>query len=272
LPSESFRMNPQSSIPLEREATLLICSNRPEAVYREIASLTAVRQYRLIPGEPQLLEDHYFDTATGQLTAGKWGLRLRKIGKDYWITLKGPAKETQWGGRERVEIEAPWSKAALAVVEKELSQKGLKVDFQNVDLERSDPLEIMIRAGFVVIQRRNTARVASAVISGSDGQVQAELAADSVAYFFGETEIIHYEIEIETKGPKGIDAAEAIAGYLLSRYSHELKRWHHDKLATGLAVRELLIRGSSEALLDPNNRLKPAAYDRIDEYLGHKLG
>lgn len=265
-------MNPQSPIPLEREATLLICSDRPEAVYQEIAGLTAAREYRLIPSEPQLLEDHYFDTTDWKLTAGRWGLRLRRIGNDLWIALKGPAKETQWGGRERIEIEALWSGNVLARVEAELSRQGIGVNLPKEDLEHSVPLEIMTRAGFVVIQRRNTKRVASAVISDADGQVQAELAADSVAYFFPETEILHYEVEIETKGPEGPNAVEVIAEYLLASYSHQFKRWRHDKLATGLAVRELLIRGSLDGLLDTNNRLKPAAYDSIDEYLRHKLG
>jgi hypothetical protein len=101
--------------------------------------------------------------------------------------------------------------------------------------------------------------------------VQAELAADSVTYFFPETQILHYEVEIESKGANGPTAAAAIAEYLLAEYSPELKRWRHDKLATGWAIRKLLAAGSLEGLLDLNNRLKSAAYDRIDEYLRHEL-
>ena len=117
-------MNQKSPIPLEREATLLICSDRPETVYQEIAGLTAVGPYKLILGEPQLLEDHYFDTPDLKLTAKKWGLRLRLIGADPWITLKGPARETKWGGRERAEIEGRWSRTILARVEAELLPPG----------------------------------------------------------------------------------------------------------------------------------------------------
>ena len=102
--------------------------------------------------------------------------------------------------------------------------------------------------------------------------VQAELDADSVVYFFREAEILHYEVEIESKGPNGPTAAVAIAEYLLAEYSPELKRWHHDKLATGWAIRELLAEGSLEGVLDVTNRLKPAAYNqRIDEYLRHEF-
>jgi hypothetical protein len=264
-------MQSEHEIPLEREATLLICSDRPETVYQEIASLTAVGAYKLVPGKSQLLEDHYFDTPDGNFSAKKWGLRLRRIGNDLWITLKGPSKETAWGGRERAETEALWSKTAVAEVAKELSRQGVELNLQGEDVEHSDPMEVMTLSGLVVIQRRNTRRAASAVISGADGMVQAELAADSVAYFFPETEILHYEVEIESKGPNGPAAAEAIAEYLLAEYSPELKRWHHDKLATGWAIRELLTGGSLEGLLDVNNRLKSAAYDRIDEYLRHEL-
>jgi len=63
----------------------------------------------------------------------------------------------------------------------------------------------------------------------------------------------------------------AIAEYLLTSYSAELRRWRHDKLATGWAIRELLAGGSLEGLLDFNNNLKSAAYDSIDEYLRHEL-
>ncbi len=264
-------MNQKSPIPLEREATLLICSDRPETVYQEIAGLTAVGPYKLILGEPQLLEDHYFDTPDLKLTAKKWGLRLRLIGADPWITLKGPARETKWGGRERAEIEGRWSRTILARVEAELSRQDIGINLPSEDLENPVPLEIMIRAGLVVIQRRDTRRVASAVISGTDGMVQAELAVDSVTYYFSQVEIHHYEAEIETKGPEGPKAAVAIAEYLLTRYSKEFRRWGHDKLATGWAIRELLVGGSLEGLLDFNNNLKPAAYDRIDEYLRHEL-
>jgi inorganic triphosphatase YgiF len=264
-------MQSEHEIPLEREATLLICSDRPEIVYQEIASLTTIGEYKLIPGEPQLLQDHYFDTSDGKLSARKWGLRLRRIGTDLWITLKGPSKQTEWGGRERVETEALWSKTSVAEVEAQLSRQGVYVDFCARDLEHADPMEIMTRAGLVVIQRRNTRRAASAVISGTDGVIQAELAADSVAYFFPETEILHYEVEIESKGPNGPTAAVAIAEYLLAEYSPELKRWRHDKLATGWAIKELLAGGSLEGLLDVNNRVKSAAYDRIDEYLRYEL-
>jgi inorganic triphosphatase YgiF len=264
-------MQSEHEIPLEREATLLICSDRPETVDQEIAGLTAIGQYKLIPDEPQLLEDLYFDTPDAKLMAKKWGLRLRRIGTDLWITLKGPSKQTEWGGRERAETEALWSKTSLAGVEAELSRQGIEMDFHGEDLEHSDPMEVMTSAGLVVIQRRDTRRAASAVISGTDGMVQAELAADLVAYFFPETEILHYEVEIESKGPNGPTAAVAIAEYLLAEYSPELKRWCHDKLATGWAIRELLTGGSLDGLLDSNNRLKSAAYDRIDEYLRHEV-
>jgi CYTH domain len=263
-------MQSEHEIPLEREATLLICSDRPETVYEEIASLTAIGEYKLVPGKPQLLEDHYFDTPDTKLMDKKWGLRLRRIGNDLWITLKGPSKQTEWGGRERAEIEALWSKTSMAGVEAELSRQGIEMDFHGEDLEHSDPMAVMTSAGLVVIQRRDTRRAASAVISGTDGMIQAELAADSVAYFFPETEISHYEVEIESKGPNGPTAAEAIAEYLLAEYSPELKRWRHDKLATGWAIKELLTGGSLEGLLDLNNHMKPAAYERIDEYLRHK--
>jgi len=263
-------MQSEHPIPMEREATLIVCSDRPEAVYQEIASLTAIGPYKLVPGQQRLLEDQYFDTPDTKLTTKKWGMRLRRIGSNLWITLKGPAKETEWGGLERPEIEALWSGMALARVKSELSRQGIEVDFQVGDSENSDPLQAMTLAGLVVIQRRNTRRSASAVISYMDGITQAELAVDSVVYFFPGTEILHYEVEIETKGPEGTNAVEAIAEYLLAGYSSGLRRWGHDKLATGWAIRELLAEGSLEGAMNLNGSLKPYAYDKIDEFMKHE--
>jgi hypothetical protein len=264
-------MSSESSIVLEREATILICSETPEAVYTEIAGLSAIDGYELVPGEPQILEDHYFDTPDGKFRAKKWGLRLRRIGPDFWITLKGPPKQTEWGGRERAEIEARWSDKSLAGIVQELFDLGIETNFQKEALSESDPLPVMMRAGLVIIQRRDTRRAASAVISCEDGKVRAEMAADSVIYYFSEGVIRHYEVEIEAKDPDGSKAAEVLAKYLLARYSPELRRWPHDKLVTGWAVRELLARGSLKGLVHLNNHLKPISYDKIDEYLTHEL-
>jgi len=264
-------MQSEHPIPLEREATLIVCSDRPEVVCQEVARLTAIGPYKLVPGEQRLLEDQYFDTPDRKLTTKKWGLRLRRIGSNLWIALKGPAKETEWGGLERPEIEALWSGKALACVKAELSSQGIDLEFQVGESEHLGPLQAMTLAGLVVVQRRNTRRVASAVISGRDGAVQAELAVDSVVYFFPGREILHYEIEIETKGPAGPNAVEAIAEYLLARYSSKLRRWVHDKLATGWAIQALLADGSLESFPDRENHLQPAAYNNIDEYLKYKL-
>ncbi len=136
----------------------------------------------------------------------------------------------------------------MAEVEAELSRQGIELDFHGEDLEHSDPMEVMTSAGLVVIQRRNTRRAASAVISGTDGMVQAELAADSVAYFFPETEILHYEVEIESKGPNGPTAAEAIAEYLLAEVQSGTQEMASRQTCHGLGHPRAFDRGLAGGL------------------------
>lgn len=260
-------MKAGSQIAVEREATLVIVSDAPEVVYREITCLTAVGVYKLLPAEPQTLEDHYFDTLTGALKESKWGLRLRRIGTKLWIAIKGPSQPTHWGGRERREIEALWSKTALDEIAAELSRNNVRLNLSSTGPDSSDAFTAMRAAGLVAIQRRDTVRCASAVISRMDDCVQAELDADLVTYYFPQGEILHYELEIETKGNKGPEAAETVANYLLAAYGHHLRQWRYDKLATGWAIGELLSKALSEGLRAPDGSLTPAAYDMIDEYL-----
>ncbi len=264
-------MKAANQIAVEREATLVIVSDVPEVVYREIASLTAVGAYELLPEEPQILEDYYFDTPDGALKERKWGLRLRQIGTEIWIAIKGPSQTTLWGGRERREIEALWSENALDGIAAELSRNGVRLNFSFGRPDSSEPFKAMRSAGLIVVQRRDTRRCANAVISRADDCVQAELDADLVTYYFSQGEIRHHEVEIETKGNKGAEAAETVVDHLLSTYGPQLRRWHHDKLATGWAIGELLSTALFVGLRAPDGTLTPTAYDMIDQYLGREI-
>jgi uncharacterized protein YjbK len=49
----------------------------------------------------------------GRLAAQRVALRLRRMGNDTLITLKGPTKMAVDSAAMRMEIEEPWSPAAL---------------------------------------------------------------------------------------------------------------------------------------------------------------
>ena len=196
--------------------------------------------------------------------------QAREIGYAQWITLKGPSKETSWGGVERFEIEELWSKEALEEIIKELRKKkikGFRIPKESSD--HSHPRGVLEKMGLKVIQDRHTQRhVRNIILSGEDQwPVLAELAIDSVTYHPEDGEIRHHEIEIEAKIRDGKTAVKAVAESLLEKNSDALKEWAHSKLATGKAIKHLSKKGALEGLIDSNNNLKPSAYDKIDGYL-----
>jgi len=99
----------------EIEASLIIWSETPQVVAGQIAGLTSIGNYRLLPQNPEVIHDLYLDTPDGALQAQKLALRIREIGAMRWVTIKGASRPTNWeGGVERLEIEVPWSQDALA--------------------------------------------------------------------------------------------------------------------------------------------------------------
>jgi len=252
----------------EIEAALVIGSENPQVVASQIADLTAIGNYRLLPQAPQLIHDLYLDTPDRALQTQQLALRVREIGTTHWVTLKGPSQPTGWeGGAERLEIELLWSKDALARVLAELVDRG-KVPQQRQDLDYAHPLEAMASLGLQVIQdRENHRRVRNILKGGESDSVLAELAIDSVAYHFGGQEIRQHEVEIEAKEGSSSAVIKLLVESLVAMYGPVLRRWGHSKLATGRAIEKMLSEGLLEGLLDVNNNLKPLAYDRIDDYL-----
>jgi len=108
--------NTQNKENQELEATLLICSENPQEIVGQVASLTGIEDYRLLPQDPSKIHDIYFDTPDAFLNNKKIALRLRQIGTEQWITLKGPSYLTGWGSMERLEIEESWSKKSLIII------------------------------------------------------------------------------------------------------------------------------------------------------------
>ena len=253
----------------EIEAALVIWSENPQMVANQIADLTVIGNYRLLPQDPQLIHDLYLDTPDYALQTQQLALRVREIGTTRWLTLKGHSQPTGWeGGVERLEIEALWSKGALTRVVKELVDRGIELLQQRQDFDDAHPLDVMASLGLEVVQDRESHRQVRNVVSagGESGSVLAELAIDSVVYHFGGREICHHEVEIEAK-EGNLAVVRTVAENLVAMYRPALRRWGHSKLATGKAIEKMLSEGVLEGLLDINNNLKPVAYDKIDDYL-----
>jgi inorganic triphosphatase YgiF len=251
----------------EREVTLVICSERPEDLADEIAGLSAIRGYSLSPESSEKILDTYLDTADRSLTAIRWALRIRTTLSDHWITLKGPSRPTEWGGLERVEVEALWSRDALNQVLREVDNLKASSEARAETFDLRDPVQTMKSLGFEIIQKRSLQRRGKAVTEQRRGPEIAELAIDAVTYQFPSAYIIHSEVEIEAKSGSIPLAVQELADELIRLYGPELQRWPHSKLATGRAVEELLFAGKLNGLMK-GNRLLPRAYPVINELLG----
>jgi inorganic triphosphatase YgiF len=264
-------MTPHAQAPREREATLIIWSQDPQAVARQIAGLTSIANFRLLPHGSIAIHDIYFDTLDHALQAQKLALRVREVGAAHWTTLKGQSQPDDWGGVSRLEIEVPWSQNALARVVKELVRRKVKIMQPRQDFDRAQPLQVMTSLGLEVIQDRETHRQIRNIVRAGEGNspALAELAIDSVVYHFGDQQVYHHEVEIEAKAENVSTVLGAVIETLLTMYKPALRRWDHAKLTTGKAIDKMLREGSLQGLLDTSNNIKPAAYDRIDDYLKH---
>lgn len=252
--------------PKEIEETLIIRSETPDYFSQQIAALPCVAGYQLEPQDDQQILDSYFDTPDRSLKSKRLSLRIRQIGANYWITLKGPSKPAKYGGKERLEIEYRWSEKALQEIAQRLKDKGIKLQWNAKNFRTGQPLNTMNSLGFLVIQTRENHRITRNIVSSVTGSVLAELVIDSVVYHFDKRKIAHHEVEIEAKASDGAMVLTVISSKLIEKYGPVLQVWNHGKLQTGNAIEELLNENKLEGLLGNDNNLMPAAYDIIDDY------
>src|SRR5207245_1985142 len=132
----------------------------------------------------------------------------------------------------------------------------------------ADPIELLKSKGLVPIQHRETQRQVRDVTSSPEGSpVLAELDIDSVLYDFDDQKIRLFEVEVESKSEKGQNVVKSVTRSLKGEYGHILRSWRHGKLATGTGIAKLLKSGELKPLIDAENRLLPAAYDRLNRIL-----
>lgn len=252
--------------PQEVEASLIIKSENPRKVAGQIADLTSINNYRLLPQDSKTIHDFYFDKPNRALQTKKFALRIRTIGTSHWITLKGPSQPSNCGGVKRLEIEESWSKDTLTKVFNELESKGIQMPQIRQDLDYIHPLNAMSGLGFEIVQKRESHRKIRNIVGEKNYPTLAEMAIDSTVYHFSNQNICHYEVEIEAKVGDSL-VLEIIIKRLEKIYGPELQRWDYGKLATGKAIEKLLNEGGLEGMLDGNNNLKPAVYNKIADIL-----
>jgi hypothetical protein len=258
-------MNPHTPLPQETEATLVVCSEDPASVAEKIACLTSIGNYTLESRGVTEFNDTYF--LGGTLLQG-FAVRIRDAGHQVLVALKGPPTKTDWGAVQRPEIEAPWSQEAVRQIMEEIGGETAATPVNDCDFEQASPLEILERLGLYVVQARETRRQVRDVLVSVKGSVEviAELVIDAVIYHFGVQDVRHYEVEVEEKRPGHVDEIREVLDYIIADFGTRLREWDQDKLSTGMAIEQLLLRGEMDGLFTDENALIPAAYDKLDLY------
>jgi inorganic triphosphatase YgiF len=247
----------------EAEIKLLILAEHPTDIIDAVASLGELDGRRLGPVRIRTLRDTYFDTPDLRLRERRFNLRLRNDDERLLATLKGPKTSLESGVVIRREVEAPWS---AEVAERILSLLADAAIDLNGRSDIADPGDALRAAGLVPVQIRRTRRHARHVLDGS-GRSFAELMLDAVTYLFGECEVRHHEVEIEARDVRDAAGLEPLADDLLKRFGGVLRRWRRGKLATGIAIRDLLEDGSLDGHVN-DGTLDAHAYDLIDARIG----
>lgn len=240
----------------EHEIALVAVSDAPDRVGDEVAALSSLGPYRLDPRPEQRLRDRYLDTADGSLARRRLALRLRELDGAPFLTLKADAGRRAGGAFDRFELELPWSRSALAVVEAELSRRGVRLDVEATD--RDDPERALEAAGLEIAQERETRRRPRDVRAQAGGPVLAELAVDRVTFRVVGGAVRVVEVEVEARR-EDVDLEEI--ALLLGEAAPALERWPTGKLALGRAIERELAMG--RLAVGPAGTLPLAAYEGL---------
>lgn len=264
-------MNRSSDAPMEYEATLVVCSHRPYALVQEVAKLARIGRLRLEPRGSSSIRDVYFDTYREVLSETGHALRVRQLGDEWYVTLKGPASFREGTVVGRSEIELPWEAGSLEQVSSELEAMGIKL--APIRFQADKPVETLLSATFRVLQDRTTHRMVRAIVGEESERTEGEMVIDTVTYRVAGTGVVHHEIEIEALSEESIGTVECFADRLASLFPEALRPWAHSKLETGRAVEALLKLDPSHMPMDPHGRLLAPAYGLIADYIeGQRSG
>jgi inorganic triphosphatase YgiF len=254
--------------PHEVEGVLLVRADDQEAAARKVADLEAVGRFRLRHRPAQRIRDTYLDTGDGTLGTARVAFRVRELDGSPLLTLKADAVRSGLTA-QRLELEAPWSAAALGMVLEELRRRGIELPEPPEGAGAGEPLADLAGLGLRPTQSRETTRTPRDVFEGDDRAAVpvAELTVDDVGYQLPAGTARLLEVEVEAKGRGGAAIVNDLLETLAAALPDDLVPWPYGKLATGRAVERLLADGRLEGLLDAAGRIRPAAHELLEELL-----
>jgi inorganic triphosphatase YgiF len=252
----------------EVEGVLLVRADDQQAAADRVAALEAVDRFQLRARPARRIRDVYVDTDDGALAGARVAFRLREQDGLPLLTLKADAVRSGLAS-ERLELEAPWSAGALQAALQELRRRGVELPTPAGRAGAGEPLADLAALGLHPTQTRETTRIPRDVVErdAPDAGPVAELTLDDVAYQLPAGTARLLEVEVEAKGPGGVETVQSLLGALADRFPDDLRPWPYGKLATGRAVERLLADGRFEGLVDGDGRVRPAAHNLLAEFL-----
>ena len=151
----------------------------------------------------------------------------------------------------------------------ELRRRGVELPEPPEGAGAGEPLADLAGLGLRPTQTRETTRTPRDVLERGDpgaGPV-AELTVDDVSYQLPAGTARLLEVEVEAKGPGGLETVQSLLAALAGAFPEDLRPWNYGKLATGRAIERLLAEGRLEGQLDGDGRIRPAAHDLLAEFL-----
>ena len=262
-----------SEQPREVEGVLLVRADDQEAAGRRVAALEAVDRFDLRPRPPQRIRDVYVDTGDGALAGARVAFRVRELDGRPLLTLKAGAGPVRAGRR------APGAGGALvgrgppdrpggAAPPPAPGSEG-SGDPGGGPVGAGEPLADLAGLGLRPTQRRETTRTPRDVLERGDpdaGPV-AELTIDDVAYQLPAGTARLLEVEVEAKGAGGLETVQALLGGAgrgpPRRPAALAVRQAGHRPGGGAAAG----RGPAGGPARPDGRIRPAAHDRLAEFL-----
>lgn len=185
----------------------------PGALFEHLARLPALgAAYALGPARAFSIRDVYYDTAGGQLRAGRVAFRIRSADGKPFVTVKRTVRQAS-GLSVREEYEAPLDPASLRAA---LERAGVPIGDGAIPvaaLAAGDPAGPLLPVLVAV-----TERVSRAVLRG--GLAVATLCLDRVRYERVPGEPVYHDVEVEAT-PEGTEADLEDLGRLLARAAED---------------------------------------------------
>jgi inorganic triphosphatase YgiF len=201
---------------MEIEAKFRIDDQR---VFVELLGLAVLGPYRLSPKpEPEQQRNIYFDTADGQLDAGRYGLRIRDLGTRRIATLKGASH-----GAGALHMRDEWE-AEIGADDEPTRWPASEVRDRTLALIGETPL-------LAILSIRTTRR--HIYVAQGDADI-AEISLDEGVISAGGREQPFREVEIELLGQATRADLDAIVELLGAHFP--LIPEEQSKLARGMAL------------------------------------